>query len=106
MANIYTSLHYYIIFSTKDREMWIDREWRYSLWEYLSGHSHEIGGVAVHVHLLVSLKPTQMISKVVQEVKKSSSAWVHDKVRVPGFAWQDGYAAFTVSASALSKVSV
>jgi putative transposase len=111
MPNTYTSLHYHIIFSTKNREPWIDREWRYRLWEYLGGtvrnlggHSHETGGVADHVHLLVSLKPTQMISKVMQEVKKSSSMWVHDELRISGFAWQDGYAAFTVSASVLPKV--
>jgi REP element-mobilizing transposase RayT len=111
MANTYTSLHYHFTFSTKDREMWIDREWRYRLWEYLGGmirnmdgYSHEIGGVADNVHLLVSLKPTHMISKFMQEVKKTSSAWVHDELRIPGFAWQDGYAAFTVSASALPKV--
>ena len=111
MANTYTSLHYHLTFSTKAREMWIDREWRYRLWEYLGGMirimggvSNEIGGVADHVHLLVSLKPTHMLSKVMQEVKKASSVWVHDELRIPGFAWQDGYAAFTVSASALPKV--
>ena len=111
MANTYTSLHYHLTFSTKARETWIDREWRYRLWEYLGGMirnmggvSHEIGGVADHVHLLVSLKPTHMLSKVMQEVKKASSVWVHDELRIPGFAWQDGYAAFTVSASALPKV--
>ncbi len=70
----------------------------------MGGVSHEIGGVADHVHLLVSLKPTHMLSKVMQEVKKASSVWVHDELRIPGFAWQDGYAAFTVSASALPKV--
>lgn len=70
----------------------------------LGGHSHEIGGVSDHVHLLLSLKPTQMISKVMQEVKKSSSKWVHDELHIPGFAWQDGYAAFTVSVSVMPKV--
>ena len=37
-------------------------------------------------------------------MKKSSSGWVHDELRIQGFAWQDGYAAFTVSASALPRV--
>ncbi len=45
-----------------------------------------------------------MIAKVLQEVKKASSVWVHEEMHVPEFAWQDGYAAFTVSASALPEV--
>ena len=111
MPNTYTSLHYHFVFSTRNRERWIAPEWRYRLFEYLGGtlrgmggHSHEIGGVADHVHLVVSLKPTHTVSKVLQELKKNSSSWVHDELHIPGFAWQDGYAAFTVSASALPDV--
>jgi putative transposase len=103
MPNTYTSLHYHIVFSTKNRTP--------RLFEYLGGtlrglgaHAHETGGVADHVHLVLSLKPTHMIAKVLQELKKASSAWVHEEMRVPDFAWQDGYAAFTVSASALPEV--
>ncbi len=65
----------------------------------LDAHSHEVGGVADHVHLVVSMKPTQMIAKVLQELKIAASAWVHEEMQVPEFASQDGYAAFTVSAS-------
>jgi putative transposase len=111
MPNTYTSLHYHIFFSTKNRETWITKEWRDRLWEYLGGtvrglggHPHQIGGVADHVHLAVGLKPTHSISKVLQDLKKSSSAWIHDELRVPGFAWQDGYTALTVSASVLPKL--
>jgi putative transposase len=56
------------------------------------------------VHLAVGLKPTHSVSKVLQEVKKASSAWVHDELRVPSFAWQDGYTVLTVSASVLPKL--
>ncbi len=111
MPNTYTCLHYHLVFSTRNREAWIAKEWRYRLFEYLGGtirglggYSHEVGGVADHVHLAVSLKPTHTLSKVLQELKKNSSAWVHQEMHIPGFAWQDGYAAFTVSASALPQV--
>ena len=111
MPNTYSSLHYHIVFSTKNRTPWISREWRPRLFEYLGGtlrglgaHSHEVGGVADHVHLVVSLKPTHMIAKVLQELKKASSVWIHEEACVPDFAWQDGYAAFTVSASVLPEV--
>lgn len=32
-----------------------------------------------------------------RELKKSSSAWVHDELQLKRFAWQKGYGAFTVS---------
>lgn len=111
MPNTYTCLHYHIVFSTKNREPWITKGWRDRLFEYLGGtirgmggHSHEVGGVSDHVHLVVSLKPTHAISKVLQELKKNASVWVHQEMHIPGFAWQDGYAAFTVSASVLPDV--
>ena len=36
---------------------------------------------------------------MLRELKAVSSGWVHDEIGVPGFAWQEGYGAFTVSAS-------
>jgi (p)ppGpp synthase/HD superfamily hydrolase len=35
-----------------------------------------------------------------RELKKASSVWVHETIGESAFAWQDGYAAFTVSATA------
>jgi len=32
-----------------------------------------------------------------RELKKASSVWVHSEIGVSTFAWQEGYAAFTVS---------
>ncbi len=52
-----------------------------------------------HVHLLVGLKATHSLADVVRELKKASSVWVHEQIGVPTFAWQIGYAAFTVSAN-------
>jgi REP element-mobilizing transposase RayT len=111
MPNTYTSLHYHLVFSTRNREPWIAEEWRPRLFEYLGGsirglggHPHEAGGMADHVHLVVSLKPTHQLSKVLQELKRSSSAWIHKEHLVPNFAWQDGYAAFTISSSNLRAV--
>jgi REP element-mobilizing transposase RayT len=63
-----------------------------------------VGGVADHVHLLVSLKPTHCISDFMRELKKTSSRWVRETIGVASFHWQDGYAAFTVSASSRNSV--
>jgi (p)ppGpp synthase/HD superfamily hydrolase len=39
-----------------------------------------------------------------RELRKASSSWVHDEIGMRPFAWQEGYAAFTVSASARTAV--
>jgi len=41
---------------------------------------------------------------VLRDIKSGSSEWVHKEKEVNSFGWQDGYGAFTVSASALPRV--
>ena len=110
MPSTHTSLHYHLIFSTKQREPLIAKAWRDELHSYLGGivkgldaHPEGVGGVADHVHLLVSLKPTACLSDFMRELKKSSSAWAKES-KCRDFQWQEGYAAFTVSASARAAV--
>lgn len=57
-----------------------------------------------HVHLLLGLKATLRLSDVLREVKKASSEWVHVTLGQRDFTWQDGYGAFSVSASLLDEV--
>jgi REP element-mobilizing transposase RayT len=111
MPSTHTSLHYHIIFSTKNRDPALRQAWRGDLHRYLGGvvkglggHPEAIGGVLDHVHLLVSLKPVHCLSDFMRELKKSSSAWVRSEQRMARFQWQEGYAAFTVSASACPDV--
>jgi len=106
MPSTHLSLHYHIVFSTKDRMPQIKDEWSARLHEYLGGLIRAadgipecVGGVADHVHLLVGLKATHTLSSFVQDVKQASSRWVHESIGVKDFAWQQGYAAFTVSIS-------
>ena len=111
MASTYLSLHYHLVFGTKNRATWIKPEWRSRLHEYLGGtvaglggRSQGIGGAADHVHLLIGLRATHCLADMVRELKKASSAWVHKEIDLPSFAWQEGYAAFTVSATARQSV--
>jgi REP element-mobilizing transposase RayT len=111
MSTTHTHLLYHLIFATKQREPVIAPAWRAQLHEYLGGTvrglggmPQGVGGVADHVHLLVSLKSTHCISDFMRELKKNSSRWVRETIGVASFHWQDGYAAFTVSASSRSAV--
>ena len=95
MPSTHLSLHFHVVFSTKDRHPFIADEWRNRLHEYLGGLVH----TADHVHLLVGLHATHLLASFVQDIKQTSSRWIHETIGVKNFAWQPGYAAFTVSVS-------
>jgi REP element-mobilizing transposase RayT len=45
-----------------------------------------------------------VLSDFVRELKKASSKWAREQISSHRFAWQEGYAAFTVSASGAEDV--
>ena len=107
MANTFTSIHLHLVFSTKNRERWITPEIENEVWSYLGGicRSHQVkaiqvGGVEDHVHLLVGLPATMALSEFMRRLKGESSKWISEKwPAMKGFAWQDGYGAFSVGKS-------
>ena len=102
----------HIIFSTKDREPWLDSHVRPRIHAYLAAICRElgaefvhVGGVADHVHIVTSLPRTVSQSELVEKIKKASSKWVKTlDARFHGFFWQRGYGAFSVSPSQLEAV--
>jgi putative transposase len=108
MPSTHLSLHYHLVFSTKNREPWMTPTHRERIHAYLGGViknmdgiAHAVGGVSDHIHVLAGLRATHCLADVMRELKSDSSSWVHRELKLPGFAWQDGYGAFTVSASHL-----
>jgi REP element-mobilizing transposase RayT len=100
----------HLVFSTKNREPFLAADKRPRALAYLGGTLNAIdcpvltvGGVADHVHLLFVLGRAVSLSKAVEEVKKESSKWAKDAVH-PGFYWQNGYGAFSVSPSNVERV--
>jgi REP element-mobilizing transposase RayT len=96
--------------STKNREPFIAPDCRDRTFAYLAGTLNAIdcpavivGGMPDHVHLLFVLARTLSLSKAVEEVKKESSKWAKANVH-PGFYWQNGYGAFSVSPSNVDQV--
>ena len=64
-----------------------------------------INGMPDHVHCLFLLNPQKSIAEVIKQVKGSSSHWVNEQnIILEKFAWQTGYAAYSVSESQLEKV--
>ena len=108
MPSTHTSLHYHLVFSTKHREPWLGPDSRSRVHEYLGGTirgmggvAHAVGGTADHVHVLAGLKATHCLADVMRELKSESSGWVRRELNWPGFAWQEGYGAFTLGASGI-----
>lgn len=71
----------------------------------MNGIAHAVGGTGDHVHVVAGLRATHRLADVMRELKKSeSSRWIHEELRLAGFAWQEGYGAFTFGAADLEKV--
>jgi REP element-mobilizing transposase RayT len=104
-------MHY--IFSTKERRPWITPELQKRLWPYIGGIAREhkmkaikVGGVEDHVHVLLSLPQTLSIAKAAQLIKGNSSKWIHDTFpKLKTFAWQEGYAAFSIGISGVDDTT-
>jgi REP element-mobilizing transposase RayT len=112
MANTYTSLHYHVIFSTKNRERWLVPDIEQRVWEFIGGIARkhrmialQVGGVDDHIHALVTAPPTIAPCQIAQFLKGDSSKWIHEEFSaLRNFGWQDGYGAFTVSKSNIPEV--
>jgi putative transposase len=110
----YTNLLTHIVFSTKERYPFLtDERTRQDIHSYLGGivrnlrgKALAVGGVADHVHMLVSFPPAIATADAIRTIKSSSSLWIHDTWReLSKFKWQVKYAGFSVSPSAIPRVT-
>ncbi len=63
-----------------------------------------INGVEDHVHILFVLSKNIAFAKLVEEIKRHSSRWIKKiDEHYKSFAWQGGYAGFSVSPSVHDK---
>jgi len=73
----------HIIFSTKNREPWLDANVRPRMHAYLATICRDlgaefvhVGGVADHVHIVSTLPRTVSQAQLTEEIKKTSSKWI------------------------------
>ena len=112
MSSSFTCLRYHLVFSTKNRQPRIDDTWQKRLFDYMGGILRAQQGVLVaaggmpdHVHLLAAINKNMALADSLRDIKTNSSKWIHEEIpRQSDFAWQAGYAAFTVSCSATEAV--
>ncbi len=107
MADTYTRILVHCVFSTKNRRPDISEP--AELWRYLRGIARNrgvdtlaVGGTSNHIHMLLSLPSGLTIALLMRDLKANSSRHLNEMQR--GFAWQDGYAAISVSPSQVETV--
>jgi len=105
VSHTYISDLVHCVFSTKLRQNLIAPDVQSELWAFLGGIAHKngfkaliVGGTENHVHVLLSLPATMPLAKAMQLMKGASSHWMNE-THGEGFAWQEGYGAFTVGIS-------
>ena len=102
----------HIIFSTKNREPWLDSAIRPRMHSYLAticrdlgGEALRVGGVGDHVHIVTTLPRTLSQAALIEQIKKPSSKWIKAlETRYRGFFWQRGYGVFSVSQNQLEAL--
>ena len=64
-----------------------------------------INGMPDHMHCLFMLSPQKSIADIIKQIKGSSSHYINQNNLIDDkFAWQTGYAAYSVSESVVEKV--
>lgn len=105
MPQSLTKLYAHLVFSTKNRQPFLDNEIRPRVHAYLATIIRDldspwvvVGGVADHVHLLFDIGKMVAPVKFVEQVKRESSKFVKTLgASYQKFYWQRGYGMFSVS---------
>lgn len=112
MSQSFTKLWIHVIWATKNRQELIDYSIERKLYDFIYQELAELGcpvriinGMPDHVHVLFLQNPQKTISDIVKQIKGSSSHFMNrGEFILEKFAWQTGFAAFSVSESQLDVV--
>ncbi len=113
MANTYTQCYFHLLFSPKNREALIKKEWKNNLEKYITvvvqNRKHKLLAINAqpdHIHLLIGYHPADLIPDLVEDIKTSTTHWVKEnRLSTFKFEWQKGYGAFTHSKSQIDTVA-
>ena len=113
MASTLVKVDIHLMFHVKSTGVTMREEDLPRIFQYIGGVAKGAGGLPLmvggmpdHVHVLSSLPKTMSLADFARTIKAESSKWM--KLLDPSyarFAWQDGYGAFSVSASVLPKTA-
>lgn len=104
IMSTYTQFTLQVVFGSMYRSKFLPRENEDLLFSYFGGILRKLdcypliqGWHLDHIHLVFAISRRYAISKIVQEVKKGSNKFIHERADLfPGFkGWQDGYGGFS-----------
>ena len=112
MAQSLSRICLHIIFHTNTNSPLLQTEHLERVHQYIGGLINQnncqvlcVGGTENHVHALLVFSRTETVAHVVEEIKRNSSRWIKTLSSAYNkFAWQGGYAAFSVSQSQIKVV--
>ncbi len=112
MASTLANILLHFVFAPKGRENRLREDFRDELHRYIHGIVNKtkskqlaIGSIEDHVHLFVSMHPTEAPSEFIKLVKGNSSRWINEKGFVQRkFEWQEGYGVFSHSSADKAKI--
>lgn len=111
MGSAYTSLFFHCVWCTQGRAPIFNESLRDIAFPFIrdevaleGGRVIELGGTVDHVHILLVMKPSENLSRLMKIIKSKSTRFINENSSAIDFSWKTGYGAFTVSASKLEEV--
>lgn len=112
MPHSFNKIWIHAIWSTKERFPFIRQPIEQKVYQFISAQLLEqgcpvriINGMPDHIHCLFLLSPLKSIADLIKQIKGSSSHFINqNNLITEKFAWQTGYAAYSVSESVVDKV--
>ena len=112
MSHSHTKLWVHAVFAIKNRDPLISPSLEARLNDFIFQCFTEMAcsllifnSVPDHAELLFLQSPSRSLAEVIKTVKGASSHWVNQNdFTIEKFAWQTGYAAFSVSESQINRV--
>ncbi len=76
MANTFSQIYIQVVFAVRGRANLLQKPWRNEVFKYMAGiitakgqKSIIVNGVANHVHVLIGLSPSVVLSDLVRDIK-------------------------------------
>ena len=112
MPHSFNRIWIHAIWSTKERLPLIHPMVESKIHQFIAEQLREqgcpvriINGMPDHIHCLFLLSPQRSIAEIIKQIKGGSSHFINqNNLITEKFAWQTGYAAYSVSESVVNKV--
>ena len=99
------------VFSTAGQEPVVSSAASWRLYDRISAiiasldcRPFQVGGAPEHVHALFAIHHHRSVEEMVEHMKSESATWLAERLCLPDFHWQEGYAAFSVGRPDLAEV--